>query len=73
MHSNMMPEPPPLTPLNAEEQHLYLSSPSKMEPISKAEPSHSIHYHDLFALTLFFDDPHLVSIGEWWNVDKPVN
>jgi len=62
---NQMPEPPQLTPFNAEEQQLYSDFPldgQAPHPISKAEPSHpSLVKQDTRILKLL-----CLRQGLWW-------
>ena len=71
-----MPEPPQLTPLDAEEQHLYsepLPDVRAPHPISKAEPSDPVketHFGRLYLCSCSFCHyPELMTIAEGWDVD----
>ena len=75
-----MPEPPQLIPFDAEEQRLYSELPPDVwapHLISNAEPSHPLeetHFGCLYPRSCSFSHyPQLMTIGEGWNVDGPVN
>ena len=75
-----MPEPPQLAPLDVEEQRLYSESLPDVQaphPISKAEPGHpaeETHFSRLYLRSRSFGHyPKFMTIGEGWNVDRPVN
>ena len=77
-HPDQMPEPPQLTPFDAEEQRLYSELPPDVwapHLISKAEPSHppeETQFGRLYPRSPSFGHyPQLT--GEGWNVDGPVN
>ena len=74
--ADQMPEPPQLTPLDAEEQQLYSEPlPDVQAPrsISKAEHSHPVkeaHFGRLYSWSCSFGHyPELMNIGEGWDVD----
>ena len=75
-----MPEPPQLTPFDTKEQRLDSKLPPDVRapyPISKGEPGHpaeEAHFGRLYSRSRSFGhDPEFVTIGEGWNIDRPVN
>uniref|UniRef100_A0A8C6LZV4 Nucleolar protein 12 n=1 Tax=Nothobranchius furzeri TaxID=105023 RepID=A0A8C6LZV4_NOTFU len=79
-HPDQMPKPPQLTPFDPEEQRFYSESLPNVRaphPISKAEPGHpteETHFGRLYPRSRSFGHyPKLMTIGEDWDVDRPVN
>lgn len=69
----MMAKPLQLTPSDEDEQQLFselLPDDRPFHHISKGEPTEGAHYVCLNSLGL---DPYLVTIGEDWILDGPLN
>uniref|UniRef100_A0A8C6PQA5 Nicastrin n=1 Tax=Nothobranchius furzeri TaxID=105023 RepID=A0A8C6PQA5_NOTFU len=79
-HPDQMPKPPQLAPFDPEEQRFYSESLPNVRapyPISKAEPGHpteETHFGRLYPRSRSFGHYlKLMTIGEDWDVDRPVN
>lgn len=72
-----MTEPSQLTPSAAQEQQLYSKFPMDDRAprfIFKPEPVHHMEKAWFITkLTHIGDDPHLMILGESWNVDRSIN